>query len=299
MSINTSKSKIYMANVPEGDRRVITTTLNLLENSPPFKYLWIHLVSKNLKFSDCLPLLSSLEKKIMSWHNKFLSFGGRLQLISSFLTSTLNYWCTHFSLPSGALNTIENLLRNFLWGGVTEYKGPKVTFKEICTPKGQGGLGIKRPKDINIAFLLKLGWKLINMENKKGWVSWVHLNLLKGHGLWAISKKRSSTRLWKEIIKLRPLLAKRIDYSIGKGDDIFFWFDPWHNHQPLCNTTPPHLTVDFGLASNIKLKDILSPRTPSPHTISSTLSNLYPLPPLSDADDVIYWLPSKSKTVTP
>lgn len=96
----------------------------------------------------------------------------------------------------------------------------KVAWKDICSPKNKGGLGIRRPKDTNSALLLKLGWSLCNFDSKKGWAKWVHLNLLKGNSLWEVRKNITSTRIWKEILRLRPILAKGIEYKIGKGDRI-------------------------------------------------------------------------------
>lgn len=81
MSLNPAKNRCYMCNVNVGDRATIISLLGISEDTPPFNYLGIPLASKGLKASDCLPLLHYLQNKINSWHNRFLSFGGRLQLI--------------------------------------------------------------------------------------------------------------------------------------------------------------------------------------------------------------------------
>ena len=52
-------------------------------------------------------------------------------------------------------------MRAFLWKGVDlKNTGAKVAWTEVCKPKDEGGLGIKRLKDWNSALLMKHIWKL-------------------------------------------------------------------------------------------------------------------------------------------
>jgi putative flippase GtrA len=50
--------------------------------------------------------------------SRFLSFGGRLVLLKSVLTSLPVYALSFFKAPSGIISTIESLLIQFFWGDV-------------------------------------------------------------------------------------------------------------------------------------------------------------------------------------
>ena len=51
---------------------------------------------------------------------------------------------------------IEKIQRNFLWLGLEGQKRyPLVAWDNVCLPKCYGGLGIKKLKLLNMAFLAK------------------------------------------------------------------------------------------------------------------------------------------------
>lgn len=62
-----------------------------------------------------------------SWTGRFLSYRGRLQLISSVITSMANFWMSAFRLPGSCLKEIESLCSTFLWSG-PELKTSKAKF---------------------------------------------------------------------------------------------------------------------------------------------------------------------------
>ena len=58
-------------------------------------------------------------------------------------------------------NNIDKKMRNFIWGSSQDEKKVHFARWEIVTKtKENGGLGIQ---NINIAFMAKLGWKLITV----------------------------------------------------------------------------------------------------------------------------------------
>ncbi|KAK1434471.1 hypothetical protein QVD17_00214 [Tagetes erecta] len=85
-----------------------------------------------------------MDKRLSSWDNKFLSFAGRLQLVRSVLSSLHIFWAAAFLIPSYTAKEIEVKLRRFLWGAKQERKvNAKVTWKKVCLPMLEGGLGIR------------------------------------------------------------------------------------------------------------------------------------------------------------
>jgi hypothetical protein len=55
------------------------------------------------------------------------------------------YWTSIFILPKKVINDIKQKFNRFLWNGKdVEATKAKVAWNDICFPKKEGGLGLKR-----------------------------------------------------------------------------------------------------------------------------------------------------------
>lgn len=77
---------------------------------------------KKLRISKYESLLQKLANTSSSWAVKMLSYDGQLQLISSVINGTINFWMSTFILPKGCLKKIESMCSRFLWSGSIETK---------------------------------------------------------------------------------------------------------------------------------------------------------------------------------
>ena len=94
----------------------------------------------------------------------------------------LNYWAQIFILPKDVIDQVTKLCRNFLWGGEVNYsKIPYVGWDRVCSPKKQGGLGIKNFLVWNKACVAKLVWAIVKMKDGL-WTKWVHGRYIQGKG---------------------------------------------------------------------------------------------------------------------
>ena len=59
---------------------------------------------RTLKASNYGGLITKVRNRILNWKSKFLSFGGRKQLIISVLHSLQLYWMTVYVFPSSAVH---------------------------------------------------------------------------------------------------------------------------------------------------------------------------------------------------
>ena len=61
--------------------------------------------------------MSKVAKRLDGWKKAFLSRGGRLTLIHSVLSSLLIYYLSLFKASSSVINSLEKIMRDFLWEG--------------------------------------------------------------------------------------------------------------------------------------------------------------------------------------
>ena len=69
--------------------------------------------------------------------------------------------CLHtiqcFQLPKETTHEIEKISRDFFWKKSDDNKGlPMVSWDKVCQPKKVGGLGLRKMKVVDSAFLRKL-----------------------------------------------------------------------------------------------------------------------------------------------
>lgn len=91
-SVNVNKSNIFGAGMNRNTLELIASILHFPICSLPVKYLGLPLISTRLRYDDCLPLISKVEKRINSWKGRFLSYAGRMLLIKAVLTNMQVYW---------------------------------------------------------------------------------------------------------------------------------------------------------------------------------------------------------------
>ena len=145
------------------DREAILNSLPFQPGMLPIRYLGVPLSPLRLKVGDYAPLVSNVKMRIHDWNSKFLSFGGRKQLITSVLQSMQLYWMLVFILPSTIIHDLETLFRDFLWtqGDVSRGKC-RIAWDAVCKPIDNGGLGFKRLAIWNRALVTKHIWDIFS-----------------------------------------------------------------------------------------------------------------------------------------
>ena len=160
-----------------------------------------------------------------SWTGRFLSYGGRLQLISSVITSMANFWLSAFSLPSSCLKEIESLCSAFLWSGPDlKSSKAKVSWKDVCLPKCEGGLGLRPLKEINLVLGLKLLWRIFACRSSL-WVKWIHCYLIRKASFWSMRNAAAGSWMWNKILKLRDYAKQYLKMDVNNGEHTSFWYD--------------------------------------------------------------------------
>jgi hypothetical protein len=111
-----------------------------------------------------LPFFIGKSKKIEGWRAKTLSQAGRTVLIKATASAIPSYAMSTFLLLDSLCSTLDRHFKNFWWG-FPNGKSKNLSFKSwrsICIPRDQVGIGIRNMKSTNLALLTKLGWMFIN-----------------------------------------------------------------------------------------------------------------------------------------
>jgi hypothetical protein len=147
--------------------------------SLPFTYLGLPVGANPRLASTWDPVVKTIEKRLLSWRNRYVSLGGRVVLINSVLASIPVFFLSFLKIPLKVRMKIVRLQRNFLWGGASRDKNKIswVSWKDVCRPKKEGGLGVRDLKWFNLSLLSKWRWRLF-MEKCFGGQIW---------GCWALN----------------------------------------------------------------------------------------------------------------
>ncbi|XP_022032480.1 uncharacterized protein LOC110933573 [Helianthus annuus] len=297
---SNAKSAIFLCNVPNHVKERIMELIPFEEGKLPIKYLGVPLLASRLLVKDCQVLVDRMNKRIMDWKNRFLSFAGSLQLVISLLSSIHVYWASVFKLPAKIIKELESKMKWFLWGFGTASKGrAKVAWKEVCLPKAEGGLGIRRIADVNKSLMAYHIFSILS-GRKSLWTDWVDLHRLKGRSIWDIPVQPNAPWGWKKLLKCRSFLRVFFWSKVGNGHSSFIWFDKWCDDCPLVNFVTRRQIARYGFSVKTKVTDVIEHGLWTwPDAWRDVYPVLFQLQPLnnSSADDQILWRNSEGKLV--
>ena len=259
------------------------------------------MISTKLTASNCKSLVDRITSRVSSWTARFLSFAGRLQLIQSVLCGIQSFWNGLFILPKAVIKKIERILRQFLWKGPhLGTGGAKVGWEDLSLPKKEGGLGIKKLTEWNVAAMSKHLWDLSHPTVTSCWATWARANLLRGRSLWDISISSSCSWTWRKVLQLRPIYRQQIKYHIGDGRHTSLWFDDWLLTEPIHQVMGDRVIYDAGLPRNATVSSIIHghswqwpPANSTELLVLKETTNSLPYSP-SGGQDSIQWLPIAS-----
>ncbi|KAJ9542753.1 hypothetical protein OSB04_029259 [Centaurea solstitialis] len=289
------KSAVYFSNVDSITRHGILQLLSFQVGALLFRYLGIPLSSKRLAVSDFAPLISKVRSRILNWKSKFLSFGGRVQLIKSVLESLQLYWMVIITFPASVIHSLEKLFRDFLWNQGDPSRGKvKVAWETVCKPKSAGGLGLKRLAMWNRALLASNIWDILR-KKKSVWISWIYLHRLNGSNFWTFIPTNSSSWIWRKLVELREQFRPFFFNQLGNSVNTNAWEDKWIAIGPLSSFLPYRLMHGEGFHKGSNVAEVISGLN---HAWPQAWTQRHPplanvaLPSLVNTSDQVLWLNS-------
>ncbi|KAJ6414226.1 hypothetical protein OIU84_006954 [Salix udensis] len=189
-------------------------------------------------------LISKIAARMEGWEAKVLSPGGRITILKSILTSMPLYLLHVIVPPKSVMYRIERLFNKFLWSSNGQKRIHWECWEDLCYPVEEGGLGMRRLKDLVKAMSLKLWWRFCTVNNLLS-------NFMKskyGYNSASFSGGASvhDSLIWKRLSKVGRACKDLIRWKVGCGK-INFWHDIWVDDSALSRYSPPieesHLLV--------------------------------------------------------
>lgn len=130
-------------------------------------------------------------------------------------------------IPQKVLTKLTAIARIFFWGGKHDKRSlAYVSWDVITAPKGMGGLGLRSLKETNQALVLKAILRLA-MGSDAQWAQAIRAKYFSRGAFWTIQRRTRCSKLWKQIVDLRPILENHIAWKIGSGESISVYSQPW------------------------------------------------------------------------
>lgn len=121
-----------------------------------------------------------------------------------------------------------------------------VNWEDIAVDRSQGGLGVRKLREINACLLLKWWWRF-GVKDKALWKQLLRYKYGEVWGNWLPSALESSSvsRLWADIVQLGTHSSELVGYYLsnfklvtGNGQRLQFWKDKWLNNLCLKEEFP-------------------------------------------------------------
>ncbi|GJR18473.1 putative reverse transcriptase domain-containing protein [Tanacetum coccineum] len=199
------KSTAYFCNVPNAIKASILNSMPFAEGVLPVRYLGVPLISSRLLYRDCKILVEKLESR-----------------------------ASVFILPSRIVHDLEQLMRGFLWCQGEMKKGKaKVAWDSVCMPKQEGGLGIRRIEDFNIALMATHIWSILTHGESLWPIDWLsRIPVLAHLHVPLLLDDLDDVILWRDSDGvLRPFLVACVWDTIRTRADLVNWYKViWFPH---------------------------------------------------------------------
>jgi hypothetical protein len=221
----------------------------------PLKYLGLQLGASFKLKTMWAELVELMARRLAPWKRTYLSKGGRVTLIKSTLSNLPTYMMSLFPIPAPVAKRIENIQRDFLWGGGVlndEAKLHLVEWDKVCSPLDEGGLGIRNIRRFNQALLGKWLWRFAH-EKGAWWRSVLVAKYGSDWGGWRSGFITGShgVGLWKYVCMGWQVFRSHFKFDPGEGSRIRIWEDIWCVDKARKDAFPDSFTIASNKGASI------------------------------------------------
>ncbi|KAL6521130.1 hypothetical protein OROGR_017699 [Orobanche gracilis] len=119
--------------------------------------------------SDFNFVIDRINSRLADWKSKLLNRAGRVTLAQSVVSAMPSYCMSLAWIPQGVCNSLDSIVKNFIWKDRDGRGINLVGWDRIARPKKLGGLGLRKARDQNVALLGKNVWQVL-CDVDKPWV---------------------------------------------------------------------------------------------------------------------------------
>ncbi|CAN1124680.1 Putative ribonuclease H protein At1g65750 [Linum perenne] len=192
------------------------------------RYLGVPVLHGKTTRNTYQPIFDRLDSKLSGSKANSLSLAGRVTIALSVLNAIPAYAMQTSVLPCHICEAINRKTRNFVWGSTNDCrKIHLVSWDEVCRPKEHGGLGLKKAKELNMAFMMKLAFQFFKSPNEL-WVQVLqHKYFREGPNGLQIKNDSRLSPLWRAIKKVTQVMRLGMKMGLRDGAETSFWLDRW------------------------------------------------------------------------
>ncbi|XP_042482204.1 uncharacterized protein LOC122062621 [Macadamia integrifolia] len=291
--ISLEKSKVFLGNISAARKLIIGETMGIPICSLPTKYLGVEIFKGRVKKEFLLPVMDKVKARLAGWKGRLLSMAGRVELARTVVTSIPMHSFSVYWWPSELIKIMEKWIRNFIWtGDVDTCRSIIVSWDQCCKPKSEGGLGLRRLREINEALLSKAVWKTKHDDDPT--YRFLKARFTKADG--SLRKGYRSSSIWMGFRKLWEFVSLNERWIIGNGRKINFLNDRWLGPKTIAELLETEQNSDEAFSGKVD-RVIQNCKWNFPNCQSSTMSEIInsimeiPLPQ-SDFEDRCVWSPN-------
>ncbi|RVW50024.1 Retrovirus-related Pol polyprotein from transposon RE1 [Vitis vinifera] len=244
LRINLAKSVLIPVGEVDGMEE-LAAELGCKLGALPAVYLGLPLGANHKNASSWDGVEERMRRRLAQWKRQYISKGGRITLIKSTLASIPIYLLSLIRIPKVVAKRIEKIQRDFLWeGGSLEGKVHLINWQVVCSPKEEGGLGIRKIELLNKTLLGKWVWRYA-YEKDNLWKKAIGVKYGQEGCGWRTKEVCGpyGVGLWKEIMEEAEWCWESMDLKVGKGNRVLFWMDKWCGNEALSQTFPQLFTL--------------------------------------------------------
>jgi len=204
--------------------------------------------------------VSTRISSIIQNQTRAFNHAGRLVYINSVLASIPMYYMSTILFFEEFIDRINMIIRKFWWSRVKKDNSSTSfsfrSWKDICRPKAEGGLGIRDLQIVNRSLIVHAAWNIATGKNPY-LTSILKSKYFANTSFWLASSTPIKSAFWSSILQVKKILVDNCIIQIHKGDSSI-WSTPW---CPIWNQIHDHIKLPVTDRMPVTISDLWNNNT--------------------------------------